>query len=144
MSENKNTKVTKVMHYADTIALLRGEAVPTNEDGTPRTSVEDAIAFLTHEAELVAKKNAAGDKKQSENALKNEQYKALIMDYMLSREDKSGMSCTAIGNSIPALVAEGFGTSKFSTLCNGLVMEGKLTRTVGKGGKVLFSLPDVA
>lgn len=141
MSENKN-KVTKVKRYADIVAILRGEPVAANDDGTPRTTIEDAIAFLTHESELVTKKNAAGDKKQSENALKNEQYKALIMDYMLSREDRSGMTCTAIGNSIAELVAEGFGTSKFSSLCNGLVTDGKLSRKVGKGGKVLFSLPD--
>lgn len=140
MSDTK--KITKAMRYADTIALLTDGEIPTNENGDPRTSVEDAVAFLTHEAEMVAKKNAAGDKKQAENALKNEQYKALIMDYMRSREDKSGMSCTAIGNSIPALVAEGFSTSKFSSLCHGLVADGKLTRTVGKNGKVLFSLPE--
>lgn len=140
MSDTK--KITKAMRYADTIALLTGGEIPTAEDGTPRTSVEDAVAFLTREAKLVAKKNAAGDKKQAENAAKNEQYKALILAYMRSREDKSGMTCTAIGNCVPELVAEGFGTSKFSSLCHSLVADGKLSRTVGKNGKVLFSLPE--
>lgn len=140
MADSKK-KVTKKNRFEDIIALLNGENVPTLEDGTPRTSVEDAVDALNHEIELLSKKNASDSKKQTEANTTREARKELIMEYMRGRDSNEGMQCTAIGNAIPELVAEGFGTSMFSSLCNSLVADGKLTRTVSKGGKVLFALP---
>lgn len=142
MSESKQKKITKAQRFADTIVLLTGEGdIPALEDGAPRTTIKDAVAALLHEIDLLSKKNEKKDSgKLTEGQKKNIEYMALIMDFMASREDTTeGMTCTAIGQSIPELVAEGFGTSKFSSLCNALVAEGKLTKKSVKG-KTLFFL----
>lgn len=74
----------------------------------------------------------------------NDEYKAAILEFMQSRKnpdgtpDHSGMTCTAIGKSIPML--SGCDRSKMSSLCNGLVADGKLVRNVIGGGKILFTL----
>lgn len=145
MSE-KAKKVTKAQRFADILVMVTGEGeIPVSEDGQPRTMVNDVITFINHEIELLNKKNTSGDKKQTQTQVDNEKYKALIIDFLATRNSPEGMACTAIGQSIPELAdpAKGFGTSKYSSLCTALVAEGRLVRTVGKGGKALFNIPNV-
>ncbi len=71
MSENNTTKkVTKAQRNTDIMSLLR------NEKPKFGTTVEDAIKHLTHENELLARKNKSGGKKSlTPEQKRNEQYK---------------------------------------------------------------------
>lgn len=71
-------KVTKAQRNSDIILLLQGKEVPDK-----RTTVEDAIAHLTHENELLARKNKPGKgKKLTKDQEKNEGYKDDIRAYL--------------------------------------------------------------
>lgn len=135
-NETKTLRITKAMRFEDIKVLLTGEGEVKHG-----TTAEIAVDFINNELSLLAKKNVSkdGSKKQTAVQKQNEKYKAQIMEFLATREDDSGMTCTAIGSSIPDLVEAGYGTSKFSSLCNALVDEGKLTKSTVKG-KVLFSL----
>ena len=129
MSTNAN-RITKSDRFADILAMLNGETVT-------RTSVEDATAFIKHEMELLAKKNASVDKKKAEESAKNATFKSAIVDFLSVTDVGEGMTCTNIGKSIDSL--SGFNTSKMSALCNALVKEGVLVKASVKG-QTLFKL----
>ena len=122
-------RVTKSQRFEDILALLNGESVKYG------TTVKDAEDFISHEMELLAKKNASVDKRKAAENEKNAVYKTAIVDFLATVE--SGMTCTDIGKSIEAL--NGFNTSKMSSLCNGLVKDGVLVKESVKG-KTLFKL----
>lgn len=124
-------RITKAMRFADIKAMVNGGAVLYG------TTTDEAVAFIDHEIELLSRKNASGEKKPTATQIQNEKYKAEIMDFLYSRDSREGMTCTAIGKSIPSLSE--FGTSKYASLCNALVTEGKLTKATVKGS-VLFYL----
>ena len=128
----KTIRVTKSQRFEDIIAMLNGESVKYG------TTVEDAVATLEHERELLAKKNTNTDKKKSAEQAKNDTYKLLIADFLASLDSSSdGMTCTEIGKSIAELSA--FNTSKLSSLCNAMVKDGTAVKNTVKG-KTLFKL----
>lgn len=126
----KTVRITKVQRFNDIIAMLNGEAVKYGTD----TAV--AVDFINHEIDLLQKKNASVDKRKAAEDEQNARYKSMIVDF-LAGVDGNGMTCTNIGKSIAEL--SDFNTSKMSSLCNGLVKDGVLTKSTDKG-KTLFKL----
>ena len=124
-----SNRVTKAQRFEDILAMLNGESVKYG------TTVKDAEAFINREMELLSKKNATVSKKQAESRAKDAALKELIVDYLATVD--SGMTCSDIGKSIAEL--SDFSTSKLSSLCNGLVADGRLVKTSVKG-KSIFSL----
>lgn len=131
-SNVKTPRITKAQRFEDIAALLN------NLDAPNKSTVEELQEFIAHEVELLAKKNASADKRKSADAEKNDALKALIVDFLASAEG-DGMTCTEIGKSIPELATD-YSTSKYSSLCNGLVKDGILTKAKGKGDRTLFKL----
>ena len=129
MATSNTVRITKAQRFSDIVALLNGDAVKYG------TTVKDASDFIAHEVELLQKKNSSADKRKSAEQAKNDGFKALIVDFLATVE--GGMTCTEIGKSIEELSA--FNTSKMSSLCNGLVKDGLLTKETVKG-KTLFKL----
>lgn len=131
MSEKK-IRVTKAQRFEDIKALLNGEAV------TYGTTVEVACEVLDHELELLAKKNAGGDKKMTPTQKENEGYKEQILEFLAGLpEDSKGVTCTEILKGIPAL--SDFSNQKVSALVRQLKNAGRVVSTEVKG-KALFSL----
>lgn len=75
---NTTKKVTKVQRNNDIIAILRNEPVQFG------TTVEDAIAHLLHENELLSRKNnkSGGTKKLTKDQEQNEKYKDDIRKFL--------------------------------------------------------------
>ena len=112
-------KVTKKDNFNALLALEQVQANPA------------LVAFIEHELELLAKKASAPSKptvRQAENA----EIKKAIADSL-----KAGKwyRCAEIKALIPAL-AEGEGTQRTARLCNDLVSDGSLVKTVDK--KVVY------
>lgn len=141
-NENKTPRITKAQRFADIKALLYGEDVPTLEDGTPRTTLEQASDFIDHEVDLLTKKNASGDKKQTETQKQNEGFMAEIVGFLRSatiagdtdEAKKSGKTCTEIQAALPSLA--GFQNQKISRLCNMLADAGKIVADSVKSRKL--------
>ena len=133
---NKEKRITKAQRYADIKALLNGEDVAFD------TTVEVACDFIDHEISLLTKKNASGDKKQTETQKQNEGYMAEIVAFLegatVSGDDenakKSGKTCTEIQAAIPSLGE--YQNQKISRLCNMLADAGKITGDTVKGKKL--------
>lgn len=124
----KTTRITKAMRFEDIKALLNGQSV------TYGTSVKDAIDFINHEVELLAKKNSGENKKPTKAQEENEGYKALILEFLA---DKDGVTCTDVLKGVPALAE--FSNQKISALMRQLMAAGKVAKTEVKG-KSLFRL----
>ncbi len=124
-----SVRITKAQRFEDIVALLNGNATKYG------TTVKDAEDFIAHEVELLAKKNSAVDKRKAANAAKDATFKEMIVDYLATVEN--GMTCSEIGKAVPDL--SDFSTSKLSSLCNGLVTDGRLVKASVKG-KSIFSL----
>lgn len=128
----KTTRITKAMRFEDIKALLNGDTV------THGTSLDDAISFIDHEVELLARKNSSGEKKQTAAQKENEGYKALILEYLATLPDDSkGVTCTEIMKSVPEFAD--FNNQKISALVRQLKLA---ERVVGEEvkGKSLFRL----
>lgn len=131
MEKTNKTRITKAMRFEDIKAMLNGQPV------TYGTTTEDAVDFIEHEIELLAKKNA-GDKKQTKTQQENEGYKALILEFLATLSDTSaGVTCTEIIKGVAEF--EGFSTQKISPLVRQLMAADKVTKTEVKG-KALFRL----
>lgn len=131
MSEKK-IRVTKAQRFEDIKALLNGEAV------TYGTTIEVACEVLDHELELLAKKNAGGDKKMTPTQKENEGYKEQILEFLAGLpEDSQGVTCTEILKGVPVL--SDFSNQKVSALVRQLKNAGRVVSTEVKG-KALFSL----
>lgn len=128
----KTTRITKAMRFEDIKALLNGN---TAQYGT---TLEDAINFIDHEVELLARKNSGGDKKQTATQKENEGYKELIMEFLAGLPDDSkGVTCTEIMKSIPAF--KDFNNQKISALVRQLKLADRVVGEEVKG-KSLFRL----
>lgn len=124
----KTTRITKAMRFEDIKALLNGQPV------TYGTSIEDAVDFIDHEVNLLAKKNSGENKKPTKAQEENEGYKALILEFLT---DKNGVTCTDILKGVPVLSE--FSNQKISALMRQLRLAGKVTVDEVKG-KSLFRL----
>lgn len=124
----KTTRITKAMRFEDIKALLNGQPV------TYGTSIEDAVDFIDHEVNLLAKKNSGENKKQTKAQEENEGYKTLILEFLA---DKDGVTCTDILKGVPTLFE--FSNQKISALMRQLRLAGKVTVNEVKG-KSLFRL----
>lgn len=128
----KTTRITKAMRFEDIKALLNGN---TAQYGT---TLEDAISFIDHEVELLARKNSSGDKKQTATQKENEGYKELIIEFLAGLPDDSkGVTCTEIMKSIPAF--KDFNNQKISALVRQLKLADRVVGEEVKG-KSLFRL----
>lgn len=129
MSE-KAKKITKTQRNLDAIALLSDEKPPYG------STVEDIIAYLNHENELLARKNNSDSKKQTKVQKENEEHKKNIMAFLSTQTE--GVTATQV------FMACGLSSSQKATpLLRALCAEGKICKTVEKG-KALFALPDAA
>lgn len=124
----KTTRITKAMRFEDIKALLNGQPV------TYGTSIEDAVDFIDHEVNLLAKKNSGENKKQTKAQEENEGYKVLILEFLA---DKDGVTCTDVLKGVPALSE--FSNQKISALMRQLRLAGQVTVSEVKG-KSLFRL----
>lgn len=131
MSEKK-IRITKAQRFEDIKRLLSGE------EPVYGTDVEIAMTVLDHELELLAKKNAGGDKKMTATQLENENYKERIVEYLATLPDDSvGVTCTEIFKNVPEL--QPFSNQKVSALVRQLKNAGRVVCNEVKG-KALFSL----
>lgn len=124
----KTTRITKAMRFEDIKALLNGQPV------TYGTSIEDAVDFIDHEVNLLARKNSGESKKPTKAQEENEGYKALILEFLT---DKDGVTCTEIIKGVTEF--EGFNPQKISALMRQLRLQHKVVANEVKG-KSLFSL----
>lgn len=124
----KTTRITKAMRFEDIKALLNGQSV------TYGTSIEDAVDFIDHEVNLLARKNSGESKKPTKAQEENEGYKALILEFLT---DKNGVTCTEIIKGVTEF--EGFNPQKISALMRQLRLQHKVVANEVKG-KSLFSL----
>ena len=121
-------KITKSQRFEDIMHLLNGEDVQYG------TTIEIAESVLTHEMELLAKKNSA-ERKPTAADKENEGYRELIVEYLSTQTE--GKTCTEIGKGIPELSQ--YQNQKIAGLMRALVDSGKVTKATVKG-KSLFSI----
>lgn len=125
----KKPRITKSQRFEDMKALLMGDTVKYG------TTVEDAVAVIDHEMELLAKKNAGDNKVQTATQKANEEHKEKILEFLAVQEN--GVTCSQIFKGIPALAE--FSPQKVSALCRQLKAAGQVTSYEEKG-KTLFKL----
>ncbi|MCM1323944.1 MAG: hypothetical protein NC218_07270 [Acetobacter sp.] len=118
-------KITKTMRNLDAIALLEGKAAPNG------STVEEVIAHLRHENELLAKKNSGDSKKPTKAQQENEGYKAQILEFLLTQTE--GVTATQVMNGVGLS-----SNQKAAALLRAMVEAGTVTKAVEKG-KALFS-----
>lgn len=88
----------------------------------------ELVAFVDHELELLAKKNASRSAKPSKNQMAN----AVLMDVIYNAmEDGKSYTVTELHNSIAELAE--FSGNKVSALVRGLRLDGRVIRTEVKG-----------
>lgn len=158
MNENTTTKkVTKAQRNMDIIAMLKNEDVRTalaTFKAKYGTTADDAIAHLTHENELLAKKNTTtGTKKLTKAQQENENFKTEILEFMEVNPNRA-MTATEVMNEVlatmhPTIV---WTNQKVASLLNALsdkkdkdtgeiLVRGKLERVEGKGkSKTTFQI----
>lgn len=129
MADVKKVKVTKAQRFTDIKHLLNGETV---ENGT---TLEEALATLDHELELLASKNN-GNRKPTATQLENEKLRPFIVEYL--RCQPNGATCSEMIKNIEGF--RDYSTSKVSSLCKQLVDSKVVERTTGEKGKTLFKL----
>lgn len=113
-------KITKKDNYN---ALLAIPAVAENPA---------LVEFINHELELLAKKAENRSTKPTVRQAENAEIKAAIVANL---ERGKTYRCSEVQAMIPAL-AEGTGTQRTARLCNDLVAEGLLVKTIDK--KVVY------
>ena len=114
------TKITKKDNYNTLLAI---PAVAENET---------LVAFINHELELLAKKAENRSTKPTVRQAENAEIKTEILSVM---ESGKQYRCAEIKSRIEALAA-GEGTQRTARLCNDLVADGKLVKTIDK--KVVY------
>ena len=92
----------------------------------------DLVEFIDHELELLAKKAENRSTKPTVRQAENAEIKAQIV---ASMESGRVYRCTEVKSLISAL-AQGEGTQRTARLCNDLVAEGLLVKTIDK--KVVY------
>ena len=114
------TKITKRDNFASIIAVLKD------------AGKDDLVAVMEHEIELLDKKSANRSTKPTVRQAENAEIKTEIVSAM---EKGKMYRCAEIKGMIEAL-ASGEGTQRTARLCNDLVAEGQLIKTVDK--KVVY------
>lgn len=114
------TKITKRDNFTSIIAVLK------------EAGKDDLVAVMEHEIELLDKKSANRSTKPTVRQAENAEIKSAIV---ASLESGKAYRCAEIKAMIPAL-AEGEGTQRTARLCNDLVSEGLLVKSVDK--KVVY------
>ena len=114
------TKITKRDNFTSIIAVLKD------------AGKDDLVAVMEHEIELLDKKSANRSTKPTVRQAENAEIKSAIV---ASLESGKAYRCAEIKAMIPAL-AEGEGTQRTARLCNDLVSEGLLLKSVDK--KVVY------
>ena len=94
----------------------------------------EQVAFIDHELELLAKKNA-GERKQTPTQVANEALKVAIVEGL---EAERKYTVTEVIKEVPACA--GLTNQKVTPLVNQLVEDGKLVKTTEKR-RSYFSLP---
>ena len=89
---------------------------------------DDLVAVMEHEMELLAKKNAARSDKPTATQVENAAIKADILAKLV---DGRWYRCSEIKELNEVLTASN-GTQRTSAICNALVVDGKLQKTVEK------------
>lgn len=140
MSNTTVKKVTKAQRNADIMAMLQKQPVKYG------TTVEDAIAHLTHENALLSKKNSTTGKKKLTKAQEaNEGYKKDILAFFQAHPNRL-MTATEVMTEVLVVTYPSvtWTNQKAAALLNAisdkydkesgeLVSEGVLTRVEGKG-----------
>ena len=114
------TKITKRDNFTSIIAVLKD------------AGKNDLVAVMEHEIELLDKKSANRSSKPTVRQAENAEIKSAIVE---SLESGKAYRCAEIKAMIPAL-AEGEGTQRTARLCNDLVSEGQLVKSIDK--KVVY------
>lgn len=114
------TKITKRDNFTSIIAVLK------------EAGKDDLVAVMEHEIELLDKKSANRSSKPTVRQAENAEIKSAIVK---SLESGKAYRCAEIKAMIPAL-AEGEGTQRTARLCNDLVSEGQLVKSIDK--KVVY------
>lgn len=144
MANNTTTstvkKVTKTQRNLDIMALLQGQPVKYG------TTVEDAIAHLTHENDLLSRKNTTtgGKKKLTTDQKNNIKYKKAILAYL-----RANPALVVTANDIMEVMKNAFpnvlwSNQKAASLLNAMsddvdketnevLKEGVLNKVAGKG-----------
>ena len=91
----------------------------------------DLVAFIEHEMELLARKNAtpSGEKKPTKTQIANEGIKEEILETLNGCAE--GVTCSELLKLNPSLSE--YSSQKIVALIRQLVTEGKASREVGKG-----------
>ena len=110
------TKTTKRDNFNAIIAILKA------------AKADDLVAVMEHEIELLDKKKASASSKPSVKQAENAEIKKQIAKSLLLNK---WYRCAEIKELIPAL-ANGEGTQRTARLCNDLVNEGVLVKTIEK------------
>lgn len=121
-----NKKITKAMRNEDIIAMLTGQPVKYG------TTTEDAVAHLTRENALLAKKNSGDSKKPTKAQEENAKLKEQIVAFLCTVD--KGVTATEVMNACKLS-----SNQKAAALLRAMKEEGTVTKTVEKG-KALFSL----
>lgn len=123
---NPTKKVTKAQRNEDIIAMLTGAEVKYG------TTTADAVAHLTHENALLAKKNSGDNKKPTKVQAENAKLKDGIIAFLTTVE--KGVTATEVMNACNLS-----SNQKAAALLRALVDAGEVVKTVEKG-KALFAL----
>lgn len=94
----------------------------------------DLVAFIDHELELLAKKNAYKSNKPTAKQLANEDLKGVIVDTL--RDADRPLTITELADSMDG----DYSNQKLSALVSALVKDGVVTRTIGSKRKAFFSV----
>lgn len=132
MTNEKAPRITKSQRFQDIKALLSGEPTAYGTD------VETALSVLDNEIQILAKKNSHNSAKSKKVNEANENYKAMVLDFLFDHPEST---CSDMLKGIPQFAAEMLSTSKISALCRALIADGKVVREV-VSGKAKFSLVD--
>lgn len=114
------TKITKRDNFASIIAVLK------------EAGKNDLVAVMEHEIEMLDKKSANRSSKPTVRQAENAEIKALIANTL---KPDQWYRCAEIKALIPAL-ANGEGTQRTARLCNDMVEDKILQKTVDK--KVVY------
>ena len=114
------TKITKRDNFTSIIAVLKD------------AGKDDLVAVMEHEIELLDRKAENRSTKPTVRQAENAEIKAAIVATL---ESGKRYRCAEIKALVPTL-AEGEGTQRTARLCNDLVAEGLLTKSIDK--KVVY------
>lgn len=114
------TKTTKRDNFTSIIAILKA------------AEADDLVAVMEHEIELLDKKSANRSTKPTVRQAENAEIKSVIV---ASLEKGKWYRCSEI-QAMNEILASAMGTQRTARLCNDLVNEDLLVKTIGK--KVVY------